>query len=46
MLGIMNLHNGMVLSTPTISSHGFALGFPKNPHTNGDIFLTYKPIIL
>ena len=29
------LHNGMILSTLSISSHGFALGFPKRPRTNG-----------
>ena len=26
------LHNGMILSTLSISSHGFALGFSKRPH--------------
>ena len=36
LLGITTLHNGMILSTLSISSHGFALGFPKMPHTNGD----------
>ncbi|KAG7019552.1 hypothetical protein SDJN02_18513, partial [Cucurbita argyrosperma subsp. argyrosperma] len=36
MLGITTLHNGMILSTLSIKSHGFALGFPKKPHTNGD----------
>ena len=46
MLGIMTLHNGMILSTLSISSHVFALGFPKRPHTNGDVFLTYKPMII
>ena len=30
------LHNDMILSTLSISSRGFALGFPKTPHTNGD----------
>ena len=43
-LGTMDLHNGMILSTLSISSHGFALGFLKRPRTNGDVFLTYKPI--
>ena len=43
MLEITTLHNGMILSTLSISSHGFALGFPKRPHINRDIFLTYKP---
>ena len=33
----------MLLSTLSISSHGFALSFPKRPHTNGDVFHTYKP---
>ena len=36
MLGITTLHNGMILSTLSIKSRGFALGFPKRPHTNGD----------
>ena len=36
MLEITTLHNGIILSTLSISSHGFALGFPKRPHTNGD----------
>ena len=35
-LEIMTLHDGMLLSTLSISSHGFALGFPKTPHTNED----------
>ena len=34
MLGIMNLHNGMLLSTLSISSRGFAFGFPKKSRTN------------
>ena len=42
MLGITTLHNCMILSTLRISSHGFALGFPKRPHTNGDVFLFPK----
>ena len=29
MLGTTNLHNDMILSTLSISSHGFAFGFPK-----------------
>ena len=41
MLGTMNLHNGMILSTLNRSSHDFAFGFPKKPHGNGDIFLWY-----
>ena len=46
MLGTTTLHNGMILSTLSISSHGFAFGFPERPHTNGDVFLTYKPMII
>ena len=46
MLGITNLHNSMILSTLNISFHRFAFGFPKIPHTNGDLFLTYKPMII
>ena len=38
-LEITTLHNGMILSTLSISSHGFALGFLKRPRTNGDVFL-------
>ena len=41
LLGITDLHGGMILSTLRISSHSFALGFPKRPHTNGDVFPTY-----
>ena len=26
----------MILSTLSVSSHGFALGFPKRPRANGD----------
>ena len=29
-LGITNFHNGMVLSTLSITSHGFAVGFSQN----------------
>ena len=46
LLGITDLQNGMILFTLSISSHGFALGFPKRPYTNGDVFLTYKPMII
>ena len=35
----------MILSTLSISFHGFALGFPERPHTNGDVFLVYKLMI-
>ena len=38
LLGITDLfHNGMILSTLNISSHGFALDFSKRPHMDGDI---------
>ena len=30
------LHNSMILSTASIKSHDFALGFPKRSHTNRD----------
>ena len=46
MLGIPNLHNGMILSTLRISSHDFVFGFPKRPHVNKYVFLTYKPMII
>ena len=40
MLGITTLHSsGMILSTLSINSHSFALGFPKRSHANGDVFL-------
>ena len=45
MLGTTILYNGMILSTLSISSHGFAFGFPERPHTNGDVFLTSKHMI-
>jgi len=38
-------HNGMILSTFSISSRGFPFGFPKIPHTNGDVLFTYKSMI-
>ena len=31
------LHNGVILSTLSISSHGFAFGFSKRLHTNREI---------
>ena len=34
MLETMTLHDGMILSTLSLNSHGFAL----MPHTNGDVF--------
>ena len=45
MLGITELLNGMILSALNISSRGFAFGFLKRPRNNGDVFLTYKPMI-
>ena len=36
MLGTTDLHNRMILSTLSISSHDFAFGFSKSPHTNED----------
>ena len=45
-LGTTTLYNGMILSTLSMSSLGFAFGFPKRPHTNGDVFLIYKPMII
>ena len=39
------LHNGMILSTLSISSHGFTFDFPKRPRTSGNVFLTYKSMI-
>ena len=46
LLGITTLHNGMILSTLSISSHGFTFGFPKRSRTNGDVFLTYKSMTI
>ena len=46
LLGITTLHNGLILSTLSISSHSFALGFSERPHTNGDVSFTYKLIII
>ena len=40
------LHNGMILSTLSISSHIFTFGYPKMPHSNEDVFYTYKPMII
>ena len=36
LLEITDLHNGMILSTLSISSRDFALSFLKRPHANGD----------
>ena len=44
-LGITNLHNGMILSTLSISSHGFVLRFSKRSHPLEIVFITYKPMI-
>ena len=41
-----DLHNGMILSTLSINSRGFAFGFPKRPHTNEDVSLTCKITII
>ena len=38
--------NGMTLSTLSINSHDFAFSFPKWSHTDGDVFITYKPMII
>ena len=46
LLGVMTLHNGMILSTLSISSHGFTFDFLKMPRTNGDVSLTYKPMTI
>ena len=46
MLGITTLHNGMILSTLSISSHDFAFVSPKGLIPNGEVFLTYKPMII
>ena len=43
LLEITILHNAMILFTLTIISRRFALGFPKSPHTNGDLFLKEPP---
>ena len=45
MLGITTLQNGMILSTLSISSHGFAWASPKGLIPMEIVFLTYKLII-
>ena len=45
MLGFKSLHTGLILSTLSISSYGFAFGFSKRPRTNEDVSLTYKLMI-
>ena len=46
LLGTTTLHNDMILSTLDINSHGFTFDFPKKSHTSGEVFLTYKSIIV
>ena len=46
MLGITDLHDGMILSTLSVSSRDFVFGFPKRPRTNGDVFFAYKLVIV
>ena len=36
---VRHFDNDMILSTLSISSHGFALGFSKRPRTNGEDIL-------
>ena len=43
-LGIMTLHNRMILSTLNRSSRGFTFDFIKRPRTNGDSILN-KPMV-
>ena len=38
-LGITTLHSGMILSTLSVNSRGFTVGFLKKSHTNEDVFL-------
>ena len=42
----MTLCNDMILFTLSINFHDFIFGFPKRFHTNGDVFLTYKLMII
>ena len=46
LLGTTNLYNGMILSTLSISSHDFALGFLRRSHTNEDTIPCLKPMII
>ena len=41
----MNLIRNYDSPTFSISSCGFPFGFPKRPHTNGDVLFTYKSMI-
>ena len=43
---ITNLHNSMILSTLSISSHDFALNFHKMSRTVEMYSFTYKPMII
>ena len=45
-LRTMDLYNGMILSTLSISFYDFAFGFSKRPRTNEDVFFTYKLMII
>ena len=40
LLGITTVHNGMILSTLSVSSRGFSLGLPQKAHTNEESHLT------
>ena len=44
-LANMNLIRNYDSPTFSISSCGFPFGFPKRPHTNGDVLFTYKSMI-
>ena len=45
-LGTTTLHNSMIWFILSVSSNDFTFGFPKRPHTNRDIFFTYKVMII
>ena len=36
----------MILSTLSTRCRDFTFSFPKMPHMNEDVFLTYKPMII
>ena len=40
------LHDGIILSTLSINSRGFALGFPKDLVPMELVFFDYKPMII
>ena len=46
MLGITNLHNGIILSILSINSRDFTFSFLKMSRTNRDVFLIHKLIII